>query len=108
MFPEDLKREVSRYLHKKYYEVVLEELVLMTQNITLYLDLLHTDYPVVFVARKERFSLTNGLGPWFSNTNDLLMVTVARWDYIDIDEYNYTTPFQRKSIQQNKNELKGI
>jgi len=30
---EDLKREVSKYLHKKYYDVVLDELLLMTEYI---------------------------------------------------------------------------
>ena len=28
-FPEDLKREIGRYLHGKYYQVVMEELLLM-------------------------------------------------------------------------------
>ena len=33
IFPEDLRKEVSRFLHKKCFDVVLEELLLVTERL---------------------------------------------------------------------------
>ena len=35
VFPEDLKKETLTYLHKKYYDVVLDELLLVTEWVRL-------------------------------------------------------------------------
>jgi len=34
--PNDLKKEVARYLHKKYFDVVLDELLLVTEYVSFY------------------------------------------------------------------------
>jgi len=33
LLPEDLKREVLRFLHKRYFDVVLDELFLVTERL---------------------------------------------------------------------------
>ena len=52
---EDLKKEVWRYLHKKYYDVVLDELSLMTFVIRSTLDLYWLSYSKITTGKRYAY-----------------------------------------------------
>ena len=101
MCPEDLKREVSRILHKTYYLVVLDELLLMTEGIRSCFDgtcggrLCHE-----YCKIRARRTWTNLEDPCkhFMRLGQF-EIDVPRWicTFINLDI--------RKSIQEIKNDL---
>jgi len=100
-FPEDLKREVSRYLHKKYYDIVLDELLLMIEPLA---NILNTwnNGALSFngvTADKVYVDIETGC-TWYS-VNRPPHVPVARWILLSRKNAYYT----RKSIQEIKIEV---
>ena len=108
LLPEDLKREMSRYLHKLYYDVVLNELLLMTEFIRKYFDIVYRALnpipgvsPMKIVPSKMHLDMKTG-NVWY-NDDDTHTVSIARWRFM-----YFLKEFERKSLQEIKSELNGI
>lgn len=94
--PQDLKREASQYLHKKYYEVVLDELLLMTKAIK---GCMVPEHQRTCNCNKI---VANAVYVTIYGPDDrFVSIPVARWDHIILND------FKRQSIQTIKNELSG-
>jgi len=100
--PEELKREIARYLHKKYYVIVLDELLLMTNFIRKYFDIAwnliprESDSRMRIIPAKCIIMKTGDV--WYKGDDST--ISVARW------RYNPSfTGYERKSIQEIKIEL---
>ena len=85
-FSEDLKRETWRYLHKKYYDVIMDELQLMTRFVKYWID-----NPFAFYTK---ITADKGYIMFPEYT-----FFVVRWNMYHISS--------GKSIQRIKSELKG-
>ena len=99
LLPEDLKRETSRYLHKKYYEIVLDELIVMTMFIKHDLNVFTLSVKEGIIAVKAYTDITTGYR-WIYY-HDYPRIALPRWDFV-FDKYNDS---KRKSIYEIKNDI---
>ena len=88
--PEDLKREVSRYLHRMYYTTVLEELSLLTYPIQISLKLEH-----VILLKIGLTTLVGVVGDDF--------VCLPRWDALILDEIQQQQYFNLFDMKRGNN-----
>jgi len=93
LLPQDLKREASRYLHKKYYDVVLDELLLFTERLHYCLNERH------YLRPKGCIKICARVAQGFLINENVL---VARWDILPVHQ----VISNGKSIQRIKSELK--
>ena len=104
MLCEDLKREIGQYLHKKYYEVVIEELILMTEPVATILNEWDNEFIShnKVIADKIYVDMESGC-KWYTRDRPPY-VPLARW--IVLRRRNES--FNGFTIQEMKNEVKRM
>src|SRR5271155_882784 len=102
LLPEDLKREIARYLHKKDYDVVLDELTVMTMFVKCNLDRYKLSSKEGIIAVRAHTDVTTG-DRWLYY-RDYPRVPLSRWDYV-CDKYKDD---KRKSIYEIKSDIEKI